>query len=102
MSRRTRRAFVSTLFLTGLLAGCGGGSGIEGKYYNEAGQFTLELKGGKVIMAPGMQMLNANYEVKGDSIVLHDPSGGSDAIAALIRQKDGSLQAGMFGVLKKK
>jgi hypothetical protein len=98
-----RTRVVSSLFLTALLAGCGGGGGgVEGKYYNEAGVFTMELKGGKVMMAPGMQMLNANYEVKGDSIVLHDPSGGSDQLAVLVRQKDGSLNAGMLGTLKKK
>ena len=98
-----RTRVVASLFLAALLAGCGGGgSGVEGKYYNEAGVFTLELKGGKVSMAPGMQMLNATYVVKGDSIVLHDPSGGSDELAVLVRQKDGSLNAGMLGMLKKK
>jgi hypothetical protein len=100
--RHPRRTPAAALLLAALLAGCGGGGGVEGKYYNQADQFVLELKGGKVTMAPGgMQMMNATYEVRGDSIIIKDPSNGQEA-AALVRQKDGSIDAGMMGTLKKK
>jgi hypothetical protein len=99
--RHTRRIPAVPLLLAALLTGCGGG-GVEGKYYNQAGQFVLELKGGKVNMAPGgLTMMNAAYEVRGDSIIIKDPSNGQEA-AALVRQKDGSIDAGMMGTLKKK
>ena len=45
--------------------------------------------------------MNANYEVRGDSVVLKDPTGGTE-VAVLMRQKDGSLDGGMLGALKKK
>jgi hypothetical protein len=50
-----RRVLAGSLVLAALLASCGGGGGVEGKYYNEVGQFVLELKGGKVTMAPGRE-----------------------------------------------
>ena len=97
---RSRRIPAAALLLAALLTGCP--SGIEGKYYNQAGVFVMEFKGGKVTMAPGgMQMMNATYEVKGDSIILKDPSTGQEAIT-LVRAKDGSIDAGMMGTLKKK
>jgi hypothetical protein len=94
------RAIVPALLLTAFTA-CTPGKSVEGKYYNEAGNFVMELSGGKVTMAPGMEAMNASYEVKGDSIMLHGPLGASD-LAVLVREKDGSINAGMLGVLKKK
>lgn len=102
MSFRTTagRYALPLAMLTGIASGCT--PSLEGKYYNaQTGQFVLELKGGKVLMPPGMEAMNANYAVHGDSILLSDPQGGSP-ITALIRQKDGSIEAGMLGTLKKK
>ncbi len=102
MWQRWSRAFLALPALAALLAACGGGGGgVEGKYYNQTGAFVMELKGGRVTMAPGMEAMNANYEVRGDSVVLKDPSGGTE-VAVLLRQKDGSLDGGMLGALKKK
>jgi len=101
MPRQAFRSLLVTVSLTAVLAGCGGGSGVEGKYYNQAGVFVMELKGGKVTMAPGMEAMNASYEVRGDSIILKDPGAGTEA-AVLVRQKDGSIDGGMLGTLKKK
>ena len=96
-----RRVPALPILLALCLAGaCGGG--VEGKYYNQAGEFVLELKGGKVLMRPEMAAMNANYVVRGDSIVLRDPQNpGQDAIA-LVRDKDGTIEGGMLGQLKKK
>ena len=81
-------------------AGCS--DPLEGKYYNEVGHYVMELKNGKVTMAPGMEYMNAVYEVRGDSIILNDPGGGGQ-INLFLRMEDGSLAAGPFlGVLKKK
>jgi hypothetical protein len=98
-----RRHALPLLIAAGLASGCTPSTGsIEGKYYNaQTGQFTLELKGGKVLMPPGMEMMNANYTVRGDSIMLTDPRGGG-AVTALVRQKDGSIDAGLLGTLKRK
>ena len=102
MLKRLSRSALLTSSLAVLLVACTrGGGGIEGKYYNQAGAFVMELKGGKVSMAPGMQAMNANYEVRGDSVILKDPTGGTE-VAVLMRQKDGSLDGGMLGALKKK
>lgn len=94
------RALLPALLLAGLTT-CTPSGSLEGRYYNEAGQFVMELDDGKVTMAPGMEAMNASYEVKGDSIMLHGPAGASD-LAVLLREKDGSINAGMLGVLKKK
>ena len=102
MSKRLSRVSLLTSSLALFLAACGGGGGgIEGKYYNQNGAFVMELKGGKVSMAPGMEAMNANYEVHGDSVVLKDPSGGSE-VAVLMRQKDGTLDGGMLEALKRR
>lgn len=102
MPKRLSRVSLLTSSLALLLIACGGGgAGVEGKYYNQAGAFVMELKGGKVSMAPGMEAMNANYEVRGDSVILKDPTGGTE-VAVLMRQKDGSLDGGMLGSLKKK
>jgi hypothetical protein len=93
------RPLLALLFAA--LAGCPSSAGVEGKYYNEAGQFVMELDDGKVTMAPGMEAMNATYEVRGDSIVLRDPAGSAE-LAVLLRQQDGSVNGGMLGVLRKK
>src|ERR1041385_551826 len=70
MSKRLSRVSLLTSSLALFLAACGGGGGgIEGKYYNQNGAFVMELKGGKVSMAPGMEAMNANYEARGDSAI---------------------------------
>jgi len=94
------RAALPALLLASLMA-CRPSGGVEGKYYNEAGNFVMELDDGKVAMAPGMEQLNATYEVRGDSIVLKDPAGSAE-LTVLVRQKDGTINAGMLGTLKKR
>jgi hypothetical protein len=102
MSLRRTAPVVVGLLAAGLVSACK--PSIEGKYYNtQSGQLVLELKGGKLIMAGGMDAMNASYTVKGDSILLMDPQnpGGSPA-TVLVRAKDGSIDAGMLGTLRKK
>jgi len=102
MSIRTavRRHTLPLLIFAGFLSGCT--SSVEGKYYNaDTGQMVMELKGGKLMMAGGMGAMNADYKVRGDSIVLSDPSGGGAAVSFAIR-KDGSIDGGALGILKKK
>jgi hypothetical protein len=100
MPDRRRLPVLPMLLALSLAAACT--PGVEGKYYNQAGEFVLELKGGKMIMRPEMSAMNANYVVRGDSIVLRDPQNpGQDAIA-LVRDKDGTIEGGMLGQLRKK
>jgi len=68
------RAALPALLLASLMA-CRPSGGVEGKYYNEAG--------------------------RGDSIVLKDPAGSAE-LTVLVRQKDGTINAGMLGTLKKR
>jgi hypothetical protein len=86
-----------------LTTACAGGGGIEGKYYNSAsGEFAMELKGGRVLTMQGQEGRTMTYEVKGDSLVIHDPRGGfADAMMFGI-QKDGSLSLGILGSPTKK
>ena len=100
-SRRIDRwSFASLILAAGLTIGCG--AGVEGKYYNaQTGEFAMELKGGKVLMAQGMGGIEMTYTVHGDSVILHGP-GGADDMLVVMRQRDGSLSAGLLGSLKKK
>jgi hypothetical protein len=80
---------------------CSSGSGIEGKYYNSAsGEYALELKGGKVTYMQGQEGRAATYEVRGDSLFIHDPRGFADQLTFGI-QKDGTLSLGILGSLTK-
>jgi hypothetical protein len=46
-ARLRQLAFVAA-FAAATVAGCAGGGGIEGKYYNSrSGEFAMELKGGR-------------------------------------------------------
>jgi len=98
----SRTATSLALFAT-LTTACTGGGGIEGKYYNStSGEFAMELRGGKVLSAQGQEGRALTYEVKGDSLVIHDPRGGfADAMTFGI-EKDGTLSLGILGSLTKK
>ena len=100
MPIRIHRAVLPALLLAGLPA-CAPSDSLEGKYYNEVGHFVMELHNGKVTMAPGMEYMNADYEVRGDTILLREP-GGTGQIGVLLRLQDGSINAGLLGDLKKK
>ena len=100
MSDRRRIPALPMLLALGLAAACT--RGVEGKYYNQAGEFVLELKGGKMMMRPEMSAMNANYVVRGDSIVVQDPQNPGGQAAVLLRAKDGTIDFGMLGQLKKK
>jgi hypothetical protein len=98
-----RRGPVSSLaLLAGLASACSKG-GIEGKYYNtRSGEFAMELKGGRVVQAQGMEGSDLTYEVRGDSVILRNAGGGPTDVLVLMRQKDGTLSAGLLGSLTKR
>jgi len=84
--------------------GCSGGAGgLDGKYYNSAsGEFAMELSGGKVISMQGQEGHTLTYEVRADSLVIHDPQHGfADGMTFGI-QPDGTLSLGILGSLTKK
>ena len=96
------RLFASIALVTGTAA-CLPGNSIDGKYYNSrSGVFAMELKAGKVTYVQGQEGREMTYEVKGDSLVIHDPRGGfGDALTFGI-EKDGTLSLGILGSLTKK
>ena len=104
MSSRSPRLLLrwaSTVAALAVLA-CSGG-GIEGKYYNSmSGEFAMELRGGKVITMQGQEGRTMGYEVKGDSLIIHDPRGGFANEMAFHIEKDGTLSLGILGSLTKK
>jgi len=95
----------SLLFSLALVTvGCAsGGRGVEGKYYNStSGEFALELSGGNVVSMQGQEGRTLTYEVRGDSLVIHDPQHGfADAMTFGI-EPDGRLSLGILGSLTKK
>ncbi|MEO8448458.1 MAG: hypothetical protein ABI647_01635 [Gemmatimonadota bacterium] len=100
--RRLRTRFAAPFALVAVLAtGCSGG-GVDGKYYNSvSGEFAMELAGGKVVSMQGQEGRPMTYEVKGDSLLIHDARGGmADGIGFGI-EKDGSLSLGPLGKLTK-
>ena len=100
--RRLREPAFTLALLAGLASACGSG-GIEGKYYNtRSGEFAMELKGGRVVQAQGMEGSDLTYEVRGDSVILRNLKAGPEEILVLTREKDGSLSAGILGSLRKK
>lgn len=103
MSSRFHTGMRTVAVLMGILAaGCSSGSSVEGKYYNSAsGEFALELRGGKVVSMQGQNTGSMTYEVKADSLVIHDPQGITDGMTFSI-EKDGSLGLGPFGSLTRK
>ncbi|MGE0554038.1 MAG: hypothetical protein AB7R55_11465 [Gemmatimonadales bacterium] len=97
------RRHVAAVLLAATVTACGGGGGIEGKYYNsKSGEFAMELKAGKAINVQGLEGVTLSYEVKGDSLVLRDPSGGPADVMTLGIESDGSLSFGPLGSLTKR
>ncbi|HEV2181329.1 MAG TPA: hypothetical protein VGR59_13475, partial [Gemmatimonadaceae bacterium] len=75
-----RPSRLTSLFTAALVAGaltaCSGSS-LDGKYYNRAsGEFAMELSHGKVLAMQGQPASQMTYEVKADSLILHDPQHG--------------------------
>jgi hypothetical protein len=100
--RRFRGPVLSLALLAGLASACTS-RGIEGKYYNTgSGEFAMELKGGRVVQGQGMEGMEMTYEVRGDSVILRNLKAGPDEILVLMREKDGTLSAGILGSLRKK
>ena len=100
--RRPRGPVVSLALLAGLASACTS-SGIEGKYYNaRSGEFAMELKGGRVVQGQGMEGMEMTYEVRGDSVILRNLKAGPDEMLVLMREKDGTLSAGILGSLRKR
>jgi hypothetical protein len=95
------RSIVAAFVFT--IACSGGAGGIDGKYYNSAsGEFAMELSSGKVISMQGQEGRALSYEVRADSLVIHDPQHGfADGMTFGI-QPDGTLSLGILGSLTKK
>ena len=99
--RRVLRPVMAMVTL-GILSACGGSS-IDGEYYNaQSGEFALELKDGKVLRAQGMEGMNLSYTVRGDSLILDDASTSEPADLVVAITKDGALDFGPLGSLKRK
>ena len=89
-------------FVAGTLTACSGSS-LDGKYYNRAsGEFAMELSHGKVLAMEGQPGSQMTYEVKADSLILHDPQHGLADEMTFHIERDGSLSLGMLGTLTKK
>lgn len=101
--RRTTHTL--TLFACALIAGttaCSSNS-LDGKYYNSAsGEFAMELSHGKVLAMQGEPGGGMTYEVRADSLVIHDPRHGLVDEMTFQIQRDGSLSLGILGTLTKK
>jgi hypothetical protein len=97
------RLGASLVLLAALTTSCkSGGGGIEGKYYNSAsGEFAMELKGGKVVSMQGQEGQGMTYEVRSDSLIIHDPRGGMADQMTFGIEQDGSLSLGPLGSLTK-
>lgn len=102
ISRHASRLLASAALLTATTS-CSPASGIEGKYFNSrSGELAMELTGGKVVYAQGQEGRALTYEVKGDSLVIHDPQGGlGDGMTFGINQ-DGTLSLEPLGTLTKR
>ncbi|HEV8356918.1 MAG TPA: hypothetical protein VGQ17_09165 [Gemmatimonadales bacterium] len=94
----------AVLALVALLgSACSPANGLEGKYYNSrSGEYAMELNGGKVVWMQGQEGRAMTYEVRGDSLVIHDPQGGFAAGMTFGIEKDGTLSLGILGSLTKK
>ena len=76
------------------------GGGIDGKYYNSvSGEFAMELKDGQVLTMQGQEGRPMTYEVKGDSLIIHDPRGGLADQMTFGIESDGTLSLGPLGSL---
>lgn len=103
MRRPSRtRCLITAALVAGTLTACSGSS-LDGKYYSSAsGEFAMELSHGKVMSMQGQPGSQMTYEVRADSLILHDPQHGlADGMTFHI-QRDGSLSLGILGTLTKK
>jgi hypothetical protein len=92
----------SIVLLSALASACSGGSAIDGKYYNStSGEFAMELAGGKVVSMQGQGAQSMTYEVRRDSLVIHDPRHGMADEMTFGIERDGSLSLGPLGSLTK-
>lgn len=99
-THRSRARLAAPLVALALMA-CSS-SVIEGKYYNSmTGEFAMELENGKVMSMQGVEGRDLTYEVRGDSLVIHDPRGGFVDQMTFAIEKDGTLSLGILGSLTK-
>lgn len=103
MRRLSRLTCLSVIALVaGALTACSGSS-LDGKYYNSAsGEFAMELSHGKVLAMEGQPGTQMTYEVRADSLILHDPQHGLADQMTFHIEHDGSLSLGILGTLTKK
>jgi hypothetical protein len=75
---------------------------VDGKYYNAAsGEFAMELSHGKVLAMQGEAPGRMTYEVRADSLVLHDPQHGLADQMTFHIERNGDLNLGILGTLTK-
>lgn len=99
---KTRASAAGLALLALLAAGCSGGSSVDGKYYNSAsGEFAMELSRGNVLSMQGQDAHALTYEVRGDSLVIHDPQHGMADGMTFGIERDGTLSLGILGSLTK-
>lgn len=75
---------------------------LDGKYYNStSGEFAMELSHGKVLSMQGEPSGTMTYEVRSDSLMIHDPRHGLADEMTFHIERDGSLSLGILGTLTK-
>ena len=93
---------LAAVLTAGALSACSSNR-LDGKYYNSAtGEFAMELSGGKVVAMEGQPTSNLTYDVRADSLVIHDPQHGLADQMTFHIERDGSLSLGILGTLTKK
>ena len=85
-------------FIEGHVLGCG--SKLEGTYINATGQVAIEFKSGRAYLTMGVVTSPADYEVKGDKIIIKENKDDKEPIV-LTRNGDGSIET-PFGRMTKK
>jgi len=94
-----RRIFLAwTVACVSLTLGCG--SKLEGTYINATGQVAIEFKSGRAYLTMGVVTSPADYEVKGDKIIIKENKDDKEPIV-LTRNGDGSIET-PFGRMTKK
>lgn len=101
--RRTTQAVTALALALSIGAVACSSNSLDGKYYSTAsGEFAMELSHGKVLALQGQPAGGMTYEVRADSLVLHDPGHGLADQMTFHIEKDGSLSLGILGTLTKK
>jgi hypothetical protein len=96
---RHMAAFVIAGAVTLVLAGCGGGSNLDGVYHGvTGGPITLTIKSGKATVQIANESKTLDYKVDGKKLTILDPKEG-DVVFTI--NDDGTLN-GELGIMTKK